>query len=152
MGISVRHNADGSITVACGDESLTFSPDEDVSVGGPIPSPIPIIDLDDDPLPGWPSPRVQVRSLRASQFTDTPRFDVYVDAAGDLRWRGVDEQIMHARLAVLQDDTPVLLSVHAQPGQRIELGPVKGQLQDLSRRLGHRIVPVLMPDDDLLSR
>ncbi len=149
MGISIKHNGDGSITVSCGSEKLRFFPDDDdessADGGGSVG--IPVIDPPDNSPIGYPLPgalgmiaskspfRAKRHSVRVLYNNKTNSFEVHHDFEAELRalidWIGSHP----ARIPI---------GIETTPGESIDLARLRQQLPVLEGMVGHRILPFLV--------
>ncbi|HUG22227.1 hypothetical protein [Piscinibacter sp.] len=153
MSISVQHNSNGSITVTCGNDMLTFFPNAGATAGagggGGGPVVIPVIDPDDDPLVGWPLPGALVARGPTRNPLAMEIVRVRVDRhTGELAWGERGKSMLRSYAAGLPGGGTVPLNISAAFGHRFDIGPVAVQLRQLQAELGHRVLPYLTPGDD----
>jgi len=151
MSISVRHNSNGTITVTCGNDMLTFFPHAGASAGSGAGGggPVVVIDPDDDPLVGWPLPGALVAPWPKGGPLGVGVVRVRVDPrTGELVWGERGKSTLHSYVAGMPGTEDVPLNICAAFGQRFDIGPVAIQLRQLQAELGHRVLPYLTPGDD----
>lgn len=147
MTISVQHNPNGSITVSCGSDTLTFFPGSGAGAGaggGSGPAVIPVIDPDDDPLVGWPLPGALVARMSGKTLPGVQILRVQVDpVSGALRWSGDAQARLRTQAAAIAAGEAIPLNIDAPLGQRYDLGPVAAQIRQLQAEIHRRVLPYL---------
>jgi hypothetical protein len=149
MGISIQHNPNGSVTVSCGSDSLTFVPNGASASGGPAV--IPIVDTSDDPLRGWDLPGANVASpsVAAGKFPGLGFLRVRVDPlSGRLRWGENERASFESYAAGLPSGHSPDLGIVCELGHPMDIGPLTSQLRQIQAQMGRRITPYLTAEHD----
>lgn len=155
MGINVRHNGDGSVTVSCGKESATVFPQLAAAKPGKGGGVTPVVihtsssDDDDDPLVGWPLPGALVKRLRLSPLGNLPVVHAYIDPATRCLGFGKEAQDKLRAYAYSTPTGEVLpFVIQTEVGQSFSLETLRKQLRDMRSDSGHQFLPYLTTGND----
>jgi len=150
MGISVKHNGDGTITVTCGSEKLRFFPDDDdeTTADGGASSGIPVMDPPDGGPLSYPPPGAMgVVASKSPSGTRVPSVTVQYDHNTKTLVTGPD---FKARLdAFLQEtaarpDERIPIAIETGIGEDVDLATMRLHLPDLEDQVGRSILPFLV--------
>jgi hypothetical protein len=149
MGISIKHNSDGTITVTCGSEKLRFFPDDDETTadgGGSLG--IPVIDPPDNTPIGYPLPGAMgVVASKSPSGTRVPSVRVRFDHNTNTLVTGPH---FRARLDAFLEETAahpdarVPIAIETAIGESVDLESMRQHLPDLEDKVGRSIVPFLV--------
>jgi hypothetical protein len=150
MGISIKHNGDGTITVTCGSERLRFFPDDDdeASADGGGSVGIPVIDPPDNSPIGYPLPGAlgmvasrstsgaKMRSVRVRYDHKSNTFAVHHDFEAEVR-------AFIERMGP-RPSARIPIAIETTRGESVELASLQRELPHLERMVGRRIIPFLV--------
>jgi len=149
MGISIKQNGNGTITVTCGTEKLTFVPDDEgTTASGGGSAGIPIIEPppDDSPIGLAPPATAGIVAAKTPTGERVPPVLVEFDHNTNTFRLGSD---FEKRIAeYLQDsttlpDAPVPIGIETAIGESVDLSRINTHLAGLKSKVGHEIVPFL---------